>query len=145
MKSGAAFRGDSVQMSMGIQSKTLLQWSVFLPVQLIPKPKPDYPPNIQGRRRLQLAVLTAALQDYFRYISKKVNTKPRNKLEAWIHNPSTHYVFGFATICEEFDISPDAVRAVLKKIKEGILDGTLDSPELPSHTRVRKNKPQHFS
>jgi hypothetical protein len=86
----------------------------------------------QGERRLMLAVLKDAVENY----ATNLNTASRRgqerfrEAEEWIDRPQNpHDVFGFDNVCEALDIDPDYLRGGLHRWKEKHLHARGD-PEL---------------
>jgi len=87
----------------------------------------------QGERALMLAVLEMAVRDLELFSGKKARllippphwnglrfrywkaTRERDQLLAWFRSNSTAHAFTFVSICEVFNLHPDAIRRKLEQ------------------------------
>ncbi len=78
-----------------------------------------------GEKRLMLAVLESATEDFQKYV--RANDKRRKELfdeaEAWILNTDDPSFFSFDNICEHLNLDPDYMRQGFMRWKDATRNG----------------------
>ncbi len=90
----------------------LFEPDILLPIQFHSMQLPDLSPE----KKLALAILGLAVEDYQRYLDKPKGMRLFLRAESWIFNASEGgYFCSFSNICEILNISPSYLRDGLLK------------------------------
>ena len=90
----------------------------ILPAQFFFRPKPD---AFLPEKRLMVAVLAAAVDDYTTYADAKGGSGRRQfaNVEAWFASNSARWPFSFVGICEALDLDVSYLRGGLRHAADG--------------------------
>ncbi len=85
----------------------------ILPSQFLLQPKPD---AFLPAKRLMVAVLTAAMNEYEHYVAAKNPLGRRRfaEVEGWFASDDTRWPFSFVAICGALDLDVASIRAGLR-------------------------------
>jgi hypothetical protein len=90
-----------------------------------------------GERRLLLAVLEYAIQEFFRY--RRAHTRRRKRLlkevTDWIWSQENNWLYSFESICVQLDFDPETIR---QRLQDGEADVAQSScpNQLPQHKKA---------
>ncbi len=86
--------------------------TTVLPSQFLLQPKPD---AFSPAKRLMVAVLAAAVNEYEQYVAatNPVGRRRFAEVEGWFASDDTRWPFSFVAICRALDLEVSSVRAGL--------------------------------
>jgi len=89
---------------------------------------------LSSEKRLMLAVLENALDDYRKYIgaTDRIGRALFTDAERWIASTSTTDIFLFESICETLEIDPGYFRRGVAAWAKRLLDGPRRNVEMPA-------------